>query len=125
MASGCRASGRPERWLVTMGDEPGSSVAFATNSSAISATPARTKNLKIGIAALQPQNSTCRATPGSQKSKKGTNADDHFRFLELGSNFNFTAIHSPTVSALWGSDVLVRIRLGADAFQVRQSVARV
>ena len=35
-----------------MGGEPGSSVAFATNSSAVSAKPATTENLKIAVQGL-------------------------------------------------------------------------
>jgi hypothetical protein len=50
--SGRRTSGRPERWLVTIGGEPGSSVAFATNSNAISAKPATAKKARAGIAAV-------------------------------------------------------------------------
>jgi hypothetical protein len=50
--SGRRTSGRPERWLVTIGGEPGSSVAFATNSNAISAKPATAKKARAGIAAF-------------------------------------------------------------------------
>src|SRR5215510_2766323 len=50
--SGRRTSGRPERWLVTMGGEPGSSVSFATNSNAISAKPATAKKARAGIAAF-------------------------------------------------------------------------
>ena len=51
-ASKRRASGSPERWLVTIGGEPGSSVAFARNSDAISAKPTTAKKVSAGIAGV-------------------------------------------------------------------------
>jgi hypothetical protein len=44
-------AGAAVRWLVTITGEPGSSVAFATNSNAISAKPTTAKKPRAGIAA--------------------------------------------------------------------------
>jgi hypothetical protein len=49
IGSGCGCSGRPTRLLVTIGDEPFSSVASATNNSASNAKPATAKKTRTGI----------------------------------------------------------------------------
>jgi hypothetical protein len=58
LESGCQGVGRPTRLLVTIGGELGSSVASATNSSAISAKPATARKMRAGIAAFQHDPST-------------------------------------------------------------------
>jgi hypothetical protein len=58
--SGCQGFGRPTRLLVTIGGELGSSVASATNSTAISAKPTNARKVRAGIAAFQHGPSTLR-----------------------------------------------------------------
>src|SRR5262249_21555012 len=49
-SSVCQGCGRPMRSLVTIGGEPFSRVAFATNSNAMSTKPATVKKVRAGIA---------------------------------------------------------------------------
>jgi hypothetical protein len=56
-------AGTTVRWLVTITGEPGSSVAFATNSNATSAKPTTAKKLRAGIAAWSPAGMSACAWP--------------------------------------------------------------
>ena len=72
--AGRRGSGKPERWLVIITGDPGSSVASATNSNAISTKPATTKKLKTGIAAFRvhaTQHAEQRPVPQNAGAEKG------------------------------------------------------